>query len=106
MVISDDFTADVNWHVALTGVDIPVITVYLPTGVSDASIAGCNHAYAVRSPSVTSAAGSQVPSTRWYFTSSWRHPPVSPSCSVACGSAYPRRRRTKTYAATGTNRRS
>jgi len=27
--------------------DIPVITIYLPTGASNASITSCNHAYAV-----------------------------------------------------------
>ena len=47
LAISDDPTAEVNRHVATTGLDVPVVTVYLPTGVSNASIAGCNHAYAV-----------------------------------------------------------
>lgn len=47
LAISDDLTADVKRYIASTGIDIPVITVYLPTGVSNASVTGCEHAYAV-----------------------------------------------------------
>jgi hypothetical protein len=47
LAISDDLTADVKRYIASTGMNIPVITVYLPTGVSNASITGCDHAYAV-----------------------------------------------------------
>lgn len=47
LAISDDLTIDVKRYIASTGKNIPVITVYLPTGASNASITGCDHAYAV-----------------------------------------------------------
>ncbi len=47
LAISDDLTADVKRYVASTGLNIPVITVYVPTGVSNTSITGCDHAYAI-----------------------------------------------------------
>ena len=47
LAISDDLTADVKRYIASTGMNIPVITIYLPTGASNASITSCNHAYAV-----------------------------------------------------------
>lgn len=46
LAISDDLTADVKRYIASAGMNIPVLTVYLPTGVSNASITGCDHAYA------------------------------------------------------------
>lgn len=47
LAISDDLTPDVRRHIASTGLDTPVISVRLPTGVSNASITGGEHAYAV-----------------------------------------------------------
>ena len=47
LAISDDLTDDVKRYVASTGMNTPVITVYLPAGVSNASITGGDHAYAV-----------------------------------------------------------
>ena len=47
LAISDDLTSDVKRYVAMTGMNIPVITVYLPAGASNASITGGDHAYAI-----------------------------------------------------------
>lgn len=47
LAVSDDPTPDVKRYIASTGKDIPLITVQLPTGVSNTSITDCAHAYAV-----------------------------------------------------------
>jgi len=47
LAISDDLAADVTRYIASTGKNIPVVTVRLTTGVSNASIADSAHAYAV-----------------------------------------------------------
>lgn len=47
LAISCDLTADVQRHLTATGTNIPIMTVSLPAGVSNASITDCNHAYGV-----------------------------------------------------------
>lgn len=47
LAVSDDPTPDAKRYIASTGKNIPIITVQLPTGVSNTSITDCAHAYAV-----------------------------------------------------------
>lgn len=47
LAISADLTADVRQYLASTGRDIPVLTVQLPTGVSNASINGLDQAFGI-----------------------------------------------------------
>lgn len=47
LAISSDLTDDVKQHIASAGLNIPVITVSLPNGISNVSIEGRDHAYAV-----------------------------------------------------------
>jgi hypothetical protein len=107
LAISDDLTPDVKRYIASTGMDISVITIYLPTGISNTSITGCDHAYAVAlavrdlAREIARTVNPQV----LHLIHSPR-PPGSPSCLAACAIACPRPRLTKICAATGTNRRS
>ncbi|MFI7435768.1 SAVED domain-containing protein [Micromonospora haikouensis] len=47
LAISADPTEDVRRHIASTGLNLPIITAYLPGGVSNASVTDCNHAYGI-----------------------------------------------------------
>ncbi|MEV7230929.1 hypothetical protein AB0M79_28510 [Polymorphospora sp. NPDC051019] len=56
LAISADPTEDVRRHIASTGLNLPIITAYLPGGVSNASVTSCDHAYGFRWRSATSLA--------------------------------------------------
>ncbi|MDW5326773.1 SAVED domain-containing protein [Plantactinospora sp. KLBMP9567] len=47
LAISADPTEDVRRHIALAGRNLPIITAYLPGGVSNANVTGCDHAYGI-----------------------------------------------------------
>jgi hypothetical protein len=47
LAVSADPTADAKRYLAAVGLNMPLVTVQLPAGISNASIAGCDHAYAV-----------------------------------------------------------
>ncbi len=47
LAISTDPTDDVRRHIASTGLNLPIITAYLPGGASNASVTDCNHAYSI-----------------------------------------------------------